>query len=269
MSRTLQLRLAGAVALLAPGLARAQSAVLSGRVARPTADSVLVSWHAQPLDPREQTVGARLNGRGEFRLVVPVAGATLAALRYGEAETPLFLEPGDALELKFKGKAMEGTLKFQSADGATHRAAAAANNYLAAAETAFLNNEAFQVLPDNVALYEAPFLAFLQYRRTQQRQQLARAGGPAAFTPAFAAVAQAEIDYLYANDRLTYADLREQVVGTEARLQLTPGYYDFLRAPGLVPGPETATGSEQYQEFLLNYVHHRVRTAGHLPTDPA
>jgi len=251
-------------------LASAQgSAVLSGKVTRPKSDSIRVSWHPQPLAPREQTVGARLNGKGEFRLEIPVAAPTLLELSYGEEELPLFLEPGDALQLKFKGEELPATLKYSSADGSAHKAAAAANNYLVAAENEFANNEGYQVLPDNIELYEKPFLSFLDYRRDKQQKLLKQHGGPGAFTPAFAAFAEAEINYLYANDRLTYPDLREQVVGTEGRIQLTPEFYEFLHDPAVVPGQAAPPTSPQAQEFMLNYVHYQVRADGKSLRDPA
>jgi thiol-disulfide isomerase/thioredoxin len=258
-----------ATALLPARPALAQGgATLTGRVSKPTADSIHLSWHAQPFDPREQTVGARLGPKGDFQLQVPITAPLLAELSYGDAETPVFLEPGDALQLKFKGGELNASLKFQSADGAAHKATAAANDYLAAAETKFANNEGFQVLPDNIELYEAPFVSFLDYRRKQQLKEYKAAGGPGAFTPAFAAFAEAEINYLYANDRLTYPDLREQVVGTEGRLKLSPGFYDFTRDPTVVPGTETAASSPAVQEFMLNYVHYQVRAEGKSLTDP-
>lgn len=255
---------------LALPLARAQSAaVLSGKVSRPTADSLIISWHPQALDPREQQVGVRLDGKGEFSLPVPVGAATLAELRYGNSEIPLFLEPGDALQIRFKGDELTTSVKFASADGSAHKPAASANTYLNQAEAEFTDNEGYQVLPDNIELYEKPFLSFLDYRRDKQRKLLRQAGGLTAFTPAFAAFAQAEIDYLYANDRLTYPDLREQVVGTEGRIQLTPEFYTFLADAALVPGNEAAPSSPQAQEFMLNFVHYQVRAEGKPLTDPA
>ncbi|MFC7666787.1 TlpA family protein disulfide reductase [Hymenobacter humi] len=73
--------------------------------------------------------------------------------------------------------------------------------------------------------------------------------------------------YAYANDRLTFQDLREQVVNTEGRLKMEPNYYNFLREPGLINEP-TAVQSELYHEFLLNYVHFAVAQDKHLRTDP-
>ena len=72
--------------------------------------------------------------------------------------------------------------------------------------------------------------------------------------------------YAYANDKLTFQDLREQVVNTEGRLKMAPDYYNFLREPGLLNEPNAAQ-SELYHEFLLNYVHFIV-TQDHQRTDP-
>jgi thiol-disulfide isomerase/thioredoxin len=257
------------VGLLTAESAAAQgAATLTGRVSKPTADSIHLRWHAQPLEHKEQTASARLSPKGDFQLQLQLAAPVLAELSYGDAETSIFLEPGDALQLKFKGEELNTSLKFQSADGAAHKAAANANNYLTESENKFANNEGFQVLPENIELYEVPFISFLDYRRKQQLKEYKSAGGPGAFTPAFAAFAEAEINYLYANDRLTYPDLREQVVGTESRLQLTPGFYDFTRDAAIVPGPENAPTSPEAQEFMLNYVHYQVRAEGKPLTDP-
>lgn len=269
MMRWLLLSAFGLFFGVAPSPLAAQAPVaLAGRVSKPTADSIHLRWHAQPLDYKEQTVSTRLSPKGDFQLQVPLMAPVLAELSYGDAEVSVFLEPGDALQLKFKGEELNTSLKFQSADGSAHKAAANANNYLAEAENKFANNEGFQVLPENIELYEAPFISFLEYRRKQQLKEYKSAGGPQAFTPAFAAFAEAEINYLYANDRLTYPELREQVVSTGSRLQLTPGFYDFVRDPAVVPGPDNVPASAETQEFMLNYVHYQVRAAGKPLSDP-
>ncbi|RZK60830.1 MAG: TlpA family protein disulfide reductase, partial [Hymenobacter sp.] len=106
------------------------------------------------------------------------------------------------------------------------------------------------------------------YRRSHENSLLRQADRRGALTPAFAAFAQSEIAYAYANDRLTYVDLREQTAGDQQRLAVSPTYYDFLRDAELVPGNEEVASSQRYQEFLLNYVHYEVRSQGHQPTDP-
>ena len=252
--------------LLLAGPACAQGvADLSGDVDNATTDSVAVSWRAQPFDSRERTVAVHLDKHGRFQLRVPLASPATARLIHGGTDMPLFLEPGNALRLRFRADKFAESLTFR-ADGETSKSAAAANNYLVDFENQFADNEGFQVLPENIQLYEKPFLSFLDYRRTQQRALLH--SHAARFTPAFAAYAQAEIEYAYANDRLTYATLREQVVAGEAGPALSPNYYDFLHDPAVVPGTTATPLSAECQDFMLNYLHHEVEATGLTPTAP-
>ena len=299
-------RVLGAALLLAPLLSYGQSrsasaeavqnraavmagpagkATLSGRVSGPTTDSVGVALRENPLDPKEKLFRVPLNDKGEFKLVVVVSGPTKADLVYGDDVAPLFLDPGTDLDVRFKGSDMSGTLKFKPNDVPTgfatrlrnrtnlteeqrHRQQAAnANNYLVEADAQFVENDGFQVLPDNVQLYEAPFLSFLEYRRKHEYEFLEDHAAKQSFTQDFYNYAHAEVVYAYANDRLTFQDLREQVVNTEGRLKMAPDYYNFLREPGLLNDPNAAQ-SELYHEFLLNYVHFTVAQDKHQRSDP-
>lgn len=269
----------------APAAAATAFATLTGRVSGPTVDSVAVSLRENPLDPREKTTYARLNDKGEFRLVVPVAGGTKADLVYGDDVAPLYLDPGTDLDVRFKGEDMANTLKFKANDVPTgfkvklnnganltteqrHRQQTAnANNYLVEADEQFVENDGFQVLPDNIQLYEAPFISFLEYRRKHENEFLEDHAEKQSFTPEFYNYAKAEVTYAYANDKLTFQDLREQVVNTEGRLKMSATYYDFLNDPALLNNPD-GYQSELYHEFLLNYVHYATVAAKHLRTDP-
>jgi len=261
------------------------SAVLTGRVSNPTSDTVAVAIRDSPFDAKERISYARLNEKGEFRLVVPLAGPTKADLVYGDATADLFLDNGTDLDVRFKGSDVENSLKFRAndvpsgfgaklrngnglTDAQRHRQQMAnANIYLAEFDAQFVSNDGFQVLPDNIQLYEAPFGSFLDYRLKHERNFLEDRAGRQAFTLEFYNYAKAEITYSNANDRLTFPDLREQVVSTEGRLTLTPGYYDFLRDPNLT-NDQTAVGNEQFQEFLLNFIHYTAAQQKHQRTDP-
>ncbi|HEX8504775.1 MAG TPA: TlpA disulfide reductase family protein [Hymenobacter sp.] len=269
----------------APALAASGTATLTGRVAGPTTDSIAVSVRENPLDPKEKLFRARLNDKGEFKLVVPIVGPTKADLVFGDDVAPLFLDPGTDMDVRFKGEDMSGTLKFKPNDVPTglatklrnrnnlteeqrHRQQAAnANNYLVEADAQFVENDGFQVLPDNIQLYEAPFLSFLEYRRKHEFEFLEDHAAKQSFTQDFYNYAHAEVVYAYANDRLTFQDLREQVVNTEGRLKMAPDYYNFLREPGLLNEPNAAL-SELYHEFLINYVHFAVAQDKHQRSDP-
>ncbi|QKG53863.1 peroxiredoxin family protein [Hymenobacter sp. BRD67] len=263
----------------------AGAAILTGRVTNPTTDTVAVSIRDSPFDAKERISYAHLNEKGEFRLSVLLSGSTKADLVYGDAVADLFLDPGTDLDVRFKGDDLPGTVKFKANDVPTgfatklrnnanltdaqrHRQQMAnANSYLAEFDEQFVSNDGFQVLPDNIQLYEAPFVSFLDYRIKHEQNFLEDRAARQSFTIDFYNYAKAEITYSNANDRLTFPDLREQVVSTEGRLTMTPGYYDFLRDPNLL-NDQTAVSNEQFQEFLLNYVHYMAAQQKHLRTDP-
>ncbi|WP_084708768.1 TlpA family protein disulfide reductase [Hymenobacter norwichensis] len=248
-------------ALLAAGLSafslgtQAQGTVmLTGRVTSRASDTVAISVRENPLDPKEQITYARLNDKGEFQMAIKLDGPARADLVHGDDVTDLFLEPGDAMDIRFKGSDLATSVKYKGRG-------AEANTYLNEVDEQFVENDGFQVLPENIMLYEPAFLSFLDYRRKQEKKFLANAIEDGHFSEAFKRYAQAEIDYTYANDRLTFQDLREQVVATEGRLKMTPTYYDFLNDKSLISN-EAAMKSETYQEFLLNYVHYSAVAAG-------
>ncbi|AMR28337.1 hypothetical protein A0257_15395 [Hymenobacter psoromatis] len=263
----------------------AGKAILTGRVSNPTTDTVAVSIHDSPFDSNERISYAKLNGKGEFRLIVQLTGSTKADLVYGDAVADLFLDPGTDLDVRFKGDDLPGTVKFKAndvpngfatrfrnsgnlTDEQRHRQQMAnANSYLAEFDEQFVSNDGFQVLPDNIQLYEAPFVSFLDYRIKHERNFLEDRAARQSFTIDFYNYAKAEITYSNANDRLTFPDLREQVVSSEGRMTMTPGYFEFLRDPNLL-NDQTAVANEQFQEFLLNYVHHMAAQQKHLRTDP-
>jgi thiol-disulfide isomerase/thioredoxin len=253
--------------LLAAGLAglsvgaQAQGTVtLTGKVSGRTNDTIAVSVRENPLDPKEQITYARVDDKGEFRMALKLDGPARADLVYGDDVADLFLEPGDALEVRFRASNLPGSVKYKGKG-------ADANTYLADLDEQFIENDGFQVLPDNIMLYEPGFLAFLDYRRKEEAKFLKNSLEDNKFSDAFRRYAQAEIDYSYANDRLTFPDLREQVVATEGRLKMSPTYYEFLSEKSLINnGP--AMQSEMYQEFLLNYIHYLATSNGKLRTNP-
>ena len=263
----------------------ANVALLSGRVTNSTIDTIAVSIHDSPFDARERITYARIDEKGEFKLTVQVTGSTKADLVYGDAVADLYLDPGTNLDVRFKAEDMPGTIKFKANDVPTgfgtrlrnganltdeqrHRQQMAnANSYLAEFDEQFVSNDGFQVLPDNIQLYESPFVSFIDYRLKHEQNFLEDRAARQSFTIDFYNYAKAEVKYSNANDRLTFPDLREQVVSTEGRLTMTPTYYDFLRDPALLNDP-TASQNEQFQEFLLNYIHYLAAQQKHQRADP-
>ncbi len=247
------------------------TATLTGRVRNPTQDTIAVAIRDNFFALEEHITYAHLDDEGAFALTVPVAASTRADLLYGDEVADLYLDPGTDLDIHFKASDLSNTLKFRAngvptgfstrfhngnsltAEERHRQQMANANNYLAEFNAQFVANDGFQVLPDNIQLYEAPFISSLDYRLREEREFLEDRAAKESLTRDFYEYAQAEITYADANDRLTYQDLREQVVPTEPRLKLTPGYYDFL-GDSLLLNDARAEPSEHFQEFITNFI---------------
>lgn len=222
MSYFKTLLLIAAALLIRTARAQSPSGVeLSGHVDNDIGSTINISWLAQPFDTRERVSRAHTNAQGDFQIHLPISAPTLVQLSYEGEETPIFLEPGQAVAIRFNADNVAASRHFAPLPGNPDKRAANANNYLREAEAKYTENEAYQVLPDNINLLEKAFLSFLNYRRTHELNLFRQADRRGALTPAFEAFAQQEIAYAYANDRLTYVDLREQTAGILVLARMT------------------------------------------------
>lgn len=235
----------------------AQTAQLSGKAAKTEADSILVVVNPNPLSAREAQSRSGIDAQGEFALSVPLRQPTVADLVHEEDAVSIFLQPGDQLELRFNANDFGKTLKFKGR-GANE------NNFLVAYNLKFVENDDYQVLPENIDLKEAAFIEFLDLRKKDQLLFLERYHAKAPLSQAFQHYMRAEIEYNWANDRLTFADLKQRVKGGP-KLALSLGYYDYLNQVTL-NNPQ-ALGSHAYAEFLKNYLQFQAASAQHRKTD--
>lgn len=236
---------------------QAQTARLSGKVSRAEADSLLVVVNPNPLSAQEAQSAGEIDEQGNFALTVPLKQPTMADLVYEEDAVSLFLEPGQELEARFSASDMLGTLKFKG-KGANE------NNFLVAFYLKFMENEDYQVLPENISLTETAFIEFLDLRKKDQLQFLEKNLTRAPLSQDFQRYIRAEIEYSWANDRLTWVELKQKVKGGAA-MKLSSGYYDFLNQVKL-NNPE-AGASPAYAGFLKSYLTFQAAASGHRPGD--
>jgi peroxiredoxin len=224
-------------------------------------DSIFLAWHPSALDDREQRLLARIEEDGQFSISFPLSAGTVTELVYGTEAVTLWLEPGTNLQIKFKAGDMGNSVRFKGTQ-------APENEYLADHDRDFVESEEWQVLPYNIMYYEEGFAKYLDRRLERERIALTMflTDNPEA-SAAFREFADADLNYAWANDRITYQDLREQVVNNEGRLQLSPGYYDFLRVTHL--DAAGALRSPNYQTFLTNYLNWQMKENGHLRSQPS
>lgn len=238
----------------------AQNVVITGKVTNAESDSVVLAIPDNPFDTRAKKAYAVLNEKGEFRLAVQVDRPVLADFSNGEDGTTLFLQPGDNMDVRFKGEEILTSIKFKGQG-------AAENTYLREQEIKFEENEGYQVLPDNIYMREAGFVKFIDAKKEDQDNFLQKHIAKGTLSPAFQKFAQAQIDFTWANDRITYPDLREQIVFAEKRLVMTPEYYNFIKKLDL--NNASALISPVYNDFIMNYVNHLATEAKAKKSDQA
>ncbi|WP_187263458.1 TlpA family protein disulfide reductase [Pontibacter beigongshangensis] len=233
-------------------------AIIRGKISKPLSEQVTVVTYPSLLVHTEVETEATLTGN-EFRLEVPVTKAGLAELVHGSEVVTVYLEPGFELNLTANGDKLLKTVKFAGA-GANE------NNYLAQYGYNFEEFDQYQVLPDNIKLREKDFVEFLESRKQEQLRFLERYTAKNPVSDAFRRLAQTEIEYGYANDRITYFDLREQMVRSENRLTPSANYFHYLQE--LDMQREQNLLSPAFVGFLSNYTTHLAKAAGKTDTNP-
>src|SRR5690606_32434694 len=109
-------------------------------------------------------------------------------------------------------------------------------------------------LPDNIYMREAQFSKFINAKKEDQEAFLEKFSKKNPLSEAFKQYAQAQINFTWANDRLTFPDLREKIVFAEKRLEMTPAYFQFLNELDL--NNSAAFISPVYNDFAMNYLHY-------------
>ncbi|GAB3203103.1 peroxiredoxin [Pontibacter aydingkolensis] len=227
-------------------------AIITGKVINPLSNEIIVATTPNPLIPEEVQNTVQLKG-GSFKMEVPVNSAIVAELLHGDEVVPVYLEPGYELNLVFNGDKFLKTIKFEG-KGANE------NNYLAMYTRRFDEVEEYQVMPDNIKLSEKEFTAFLEHRKKDQLKNLDKYTAKNPVSDKFRKFALAEINFGYANDKITYQSLRESVLMTQRLQKPSEEFYTFLGHLDL-NSPDNLL-SYTFIIFLRNYAKYYTTEAG-------
>lgn len=242
--------------LLLGNLSWAQRALLVGKVAKPKSDSIRIGVNPNPLSAQEAQSISKIDATGSFSIEVPLKEASVVDFVYEDESVSLFLQPGDELEARFTGGSLMKSLKFKG-KGANE------NNFLQAFNLKFLENEDYQVLPENITLNEKSFVEFLEFRKEDQLNFLEKYTAKSPLSESFRNYMLAEIEYAYANDRLTFNELRTKVLG--GPIKLSDNYYSFFKSVKVDNAP--GVKSHSYLTYLKNYIRFQAAAGNHRPAD--
>lgn len=233
-----------------PSLLAQTTVTLTGIIKKSQQSDIFIATIPNLLSPEERRFPAEVQN-GQFRLDIPVTEPLLAELVHGQESVPLYLEPGYTLSLSFVAGSMLKSIKY-TGTGANE------NSYLALHTSRFDEEEDYQTLPDNVKLPEKEFLEFLEHRREDQLAFFGKATKAKPLSAHFRSLLIAEIDLSYANDRLTFFDLRERM---RLPIRLTPSahYFSFLEQLDLEQ--QSALAYMSFPTFMRNYISFLTRQA--------
>jgi thiol-disulfide isomerase/thioredoxin len=216
-------------------------------------ERIIVTVPHYYVDGRSDTYWAELDDQLSFAIKAELPEPQLAFLSYNEDRLPIFLEPGDTLNIRADVFQFPIIVNFSGRGGANNRLL---QQYFRANPPDWdeLNNIRFKIgqwwgvvempMNENMEQLAPPeFKGYMDARRATASTLLDgfSAKHPGALTPAFFDWMTAEITYNWAYHLLFYG----QVYGN--RWQIQPEFFDFVNE---APTVSNAIGSDWYRHFL-------------------
>ncbi|RTQ53708.1 TlpA family protein disulfide reductase [Hymenobacter gummosus] len=241
-----------------------QPVTLSGHIDNPTGPKVRLTLFRDPMHLEADTVSARLDAKGNFRLVLPqVAAPGEASFTDGNESTDLFLEPGDELQLSLDTKQFDETLKYKGRG-------ADANNYLIQSFLRFDDGD--NATPMRFVLNKTAeqMSQGVEADERQRREFWQQYAGQHQLTPAFRAYVRQELKYSAANQRLMCAGFYRYMQQEEKKTPV-PLPASFLGGLTALAAPnDSALNNAAYVAFAEQYPFYQLQNdaSGKAPTNP-
>ncbi|MFT5802027.1 MAG: hypothetical protein ACI956_001837, partial [Nonlabens sp.] len=218
-------------------------ASMKGKLENNTMKGLKLVLYSDPITFIEEVRELKINPDNSFNLDVNLRQAQMGYLAYGESKTPIYLAPGDQLNIRFNAVHFYKTLHFVGKGNTS-------NNYLLAKRKRF-ENEDEDLRKQMKNLAPAEFLVYMEEQRTLRMEFLGNYEKSYSFESDFAALAKAEVIYWYANQLMNYPWEHPLYHDEEAPMALPANYYDFLQTIE-VSDPD-GLAYEQYTYFLDQY----------------
>jgi peroxiredoxin len=217
--------------------------VLAGRLENNTGRTLQLIRYSDPITFTEEEYPIPLSPANTFHLDMKVGAPQFAFLKYGEYKMPVYIGPGDQLQIRFDGLNFNQTVQFTGKGNV-------ANNYLVSREKRFANEEE-DLRKQMKDLAPAAFIQYMNEQRTLRLEFLGNYEKAYAFEPGFAEVAKASVVYWYAYQLMNYPWEHPLSHDQEAPMHVPSDYYDFLQEIDL--SNPYALPVQQYTYFLDQY----------------
>lgn len=222
---------------------------ISGRINTPTGQALTLVIYKEPILFDRNEFNFKIGNDYSFGQNVGLTTPCLAALSYGNKELPLYLEPGDRMNLIFNGLDFSKTIIYEG-KGAVH------NNYLKSYYTTFQNVD--RVVSSKAKSLDAnAFKSFLQNQKQKRLAFLENYHSKDGFSRNFYQFARAEITYWYAYQMLNFPWENALANNFDEPQNIPVEYYDFLSEIPI--SDNQALPSMNYTYFLNEFFSYQVR----------
>ncbi len=219
---------------------------VSGKLENNTMKGLKLVLYSDPITFIEEVKELKLKPDNSFNLDVNLSHPQMGYIAYGENKTPIYLAPGDQLNVRFNALHFYKTLHFSGKGNIP-------NNYLLAKRKRF-ENEDEDLRKQMKDLAPAEFIVYMEEQRTLRMEFLGNYEKAYSFRPEFAALAKAAITYWYANQLMNYPWEHPLYHDQDAPMALPGNYYDFLQTVEV--SDPNGLAYEQYTHFLDQYFDH-------------
>lgn len=222
---------------------------LAGSMELPVGYEIELVLYTDPIVYRQKRIPITIDSTdltfsSQFSLIEP----TLGELHYGNRSIPVYIEPGDQLNLTFAGIRLERTAKFTGKGGAH-------NNYLLASQKVFTPLD--EEMRNSLRFAEANrFQKYMQLLLADKLDFLNNFNQRNEFTARFKKFATGDINYWYAFYLLNYPWEHPLYKGKKAPMQMPDGYYDFLKETPIVVND--LLPNQYYAYFIQQYIDYQV-----------
>lgn len=222
---------------------------LTGTITQPKNILISVDIAENPISGKLLSYASRIDSSGHFTIQLPLKSPTLAWFFHANSSVPIFLFPGDNLQISVNALDLVNTVKFEGRGAENCRLI---TNYYRKFTTATQRSIITQKMSD---LEPEAFIAYANDIRKQKLQLLADYKVKGSIASICDSFVKAQIDAEWANALIDYPFAHSLKSDELSPSNLPPDYYNFMNEVDLQNNEVMQL--TVYTDYLLKYVSNR------------
>lgn len=221
----------------------------TGQLVNSKAKKIEIKYFDNYISFEEVVFPIRLRSDGTFTVVLELEKPIVGELWLSTEAHPIYLEPGDELNLKMNAEFNNATLSF-TGRGSSH------NNYLAAQKRQFRKTTAASINNEMTQQGPKDFMQYIEGLKQTKLNLLEKHRTTSNFSPSFDAFAHADIVYWAAYYLMKYRYENPSYQGDGMLAKMPKTYYGFL--DDLQVSNDDALPSINYIYFADTYLDYQI-----------